>query len=175
MADDEPGATDDDPRGGEPVRVARERYVRSGWGVLFLVGLVAGIVVVITGAADFDTEPFCTTARDAAASTTTITPGAPVTSQQAADLAAAEARLAAYRALDGTLPYSLTDELEMVTEREERLVAALEDLPADATPEQLSAAVVAADGSQGREIADAVFAIDIYAAEHCELGPDLVD
>lgn len=185
MADDDSDDTSDSAAtgkesGGEAsTRVARVRYVRSGWGALFAVGVVAGVVVATGDVADFDTDPFCAEVVVAASATTVTTaapaPGAVAVPGQQVDLAAARARLAQYEAYLGTLPYELEDDLDLLIERERRLVVAIEELGPDATRDQLDAAIVEADAGEGRLVGEAIFALDSYAASACDLGPELVD
>ena len=174
--DGEGGDGGGDGGGDEPTRVARVRYVRSGWGVLFALGVIAGVVIVTSGVADHDTAPFCAEVATAAAATaTTVVPPADGVLQQATELAAAQVRLAQYEKYEGLVPYRLEDELELLIDREQRLVAALEALGPDATAEQLDAAVREVDGDEGPLVGEAIFALDIYAAEECDLGAELVD
>ena len=121
MADDDTDHSDDtssaaadrDGEGGdegddEPTRVARVRYVRSGWGVLFALGVIAGVVIVTSGVADHDTAPFCAEVATAAAATaTTVVPPADGVLQHETELAAAEVGLAQYERYEGLVPYRL--------------------------------------------------------------------
>lgn len=158
---DDDGAEPDDT----PTVVARTRYVRSGWGVLAGVGLLAGAVVVVTDFGAWDTGPFCAAvaaAEDADATSTDegLGPHDPAALEQALD------RL---RSFEGTVPPWIEDDLAVVIEANAELVAEVGALGSDADPDEVAAVVERATTARGADVRAAGTELSRYAVDECDV------